>query len=142
MTKAIAFINVFILLFITGNIFAENRESVKIGRKMSDWLLIDEWGKGSKTYIDQSSIEDNSGIKRAWIKYYMEPPGKDKISQKDVKEMLMLEEYDCKQRKFCVDRIIFNYLDGSSGEPLTPEHQWAPVTGRKEIIFRFICKST
>lgn len=107
---------------------------------MSNWILINEWGEGSKTYLDQDSIKINGATKQLWIKYYMEPPGKDKRTQKDVREMLMLEEYDCEKRTSCAHQIVFKYTDGSLSEPLSVEPRWAPVSGGNEITLRFLCE--
>jgi hypothetical protein len=68
-------------------------------------------------------------------------PTSHKISEREVKEMLMLEEYDLGKSCFRVHRIVFNYIDGTSGEPAVPVPSWVPATGGNEKTIEFLRRS-
>jgi hypothetical protein len=109
-------------------------------QKMPDWVLINEWGAGSMTYVDRNSIESSGENKRAWVRYYLEPPGGDRINDKQIREMLMFEEYDCSRKQVRLHRMVFRYLDGTTGEPGSPFSEWRPARGGNEITLKFLCK--
>jgi hypothetical protein len=103
----------------------------------SDWVIVNEFG-GGKCYVDRVSIQKRGFHISAWVKYELNPPGTDKLNKKQVKEMLMLEEYDLNANTFRVHRILFNYVDGTTGEPVLPKGEWKPATGGNEKTLNFL----
>ncbi len=75
---------------------------------------------------------------RAWVKYVLSPPGMDKTCNKEVNEMLMLEEYDLSKSTFTIHRIVFRYVDGTTGEPVKPAPSWAPATAGNKKTLEFL----
>jgi hypothetical protein len=69
----------------------------------------------------------------------MKKAGIDKISQKEVREILMLEEYDCSINKFLLHRIVFNYVDGSPSRSMSAVPHWAHATAGHKKTLNFLC---
>jgi hypothetical protein len=110
-------------------------------QNMSDWVVVNEFGE-SKCFVDRASVEKSNAFVRAWVKYALTPPGMDKINKKAVKEILMLEEYHLNENRFRLHRIVFNYVDGTMGEPLSPQPEWRPATGGNEKTLEFLRAAT
>ena len=104
---------------------------------MPEWTLVDEW-EGGKTYVDTSEIARDGNRCTAWILYDLSRPADLRGTDMKATQMINLEEYDFDTRKFRLHRIRFTFLDGSSGEPVTPVPEWAPATGGNETLLDFL----
>jgi hypothetical protein len=106
-------------------------------KTIHDWELVNEFGK-SKCFVDINSIEVHETCVRALVMYSLDPPGTDRRNNKEVSEMLNVEEYDLIAGQFRVHRIYFRYAEGGEGEPLGTDLAWKPATGGNQQTLTFL----
>lgn len=111
--------------------------STSIHTTDSVWCLINEFGK-SKTYVNTSSITRSGNTASAWIAYSLDPFGVDKRNGENVREMLMLEEYNLDNKCFRVYQSVFIYAEGTASAPIHFEPQWKPATNGNQATLEFL----
>jgi hypothetical protein len=92
------------------------------------WILINEFGS-TKVYADSASIEREGWLRRVLVKYELSPYGTDRRNGKEVREMLMKEEYELSSSRFRVHQFSFTYADGTVAEPLLADAVWKLAAG-------------
>ncbi len=103
----------------------------------SDWALVLEWDGGT-TYVDKAGIRQVGTSIFALVRYCVNTPGTDKLSNKQFKEMWSLEEYDLTEIKFRSRNMTLLYIDDSIGQPLEMIPEWQPVGKGNDITFKYL----
>jgi hypothetical protein len=92
-----------------------------------NWVVVNEFGE-SRAYVDRAGIVVRDTGVLAWVRYELNPPGLDKLSNKPVAELWNCEEFDLAADRVRRHRMVMKYTDGSQGEPVRPVSDWHPVT--------------
>jgi hypothetical protein len=106
-----------------------------------DWVVVEEWGNGGRTLIDTSDIWRNGPYRLAWLKYQLNAPAKVGGADREVKEMMNLEEYDCEMSQFRIRSIIPVFADSTPGRVESVGSAWEPLKGPRERPFAYLCRA-
>jgi len=116
----------------------------------SNWtLVVEKNSKGDEILVDTASITKLALSRKAWVKYRYAKPQKvnstiDKAAAgKLYSEMLNLMTFDCDQRTFVLEHVIFRDADGESisDQDLPYNSNDVPPDTAIEDVFKFVCES-